>query len=141
MPWMGSMAVLTTVPTPNPFMAAVIAPFPAYSPECAVLTAPPATCIIWNTFIVGETSLNEDQAGEIPVASSKLSMNASAAVFVSTRVPALAQTPEVTTPPLELLELDELVPAVDEVVPELEELAPELDEPEPELDEFALKPD
>src|ERR1700677_1156711 len=48
--------------------------------------------MIWNEFGVGMTSLNDDQPGEITV-SSKSSMNASACVFMRTRVPALAQTP------------------------------------------------
>jgi hypothetical protein len=81
---------------------------------------------------VGETSLNEDQPAEIPLASSKSSMKASACVFVRGRVPVPAQTPvggrdDPLDEPL-LLPLDE---------PELEpELDPEL-EPLPEEDVVA----
>jgi hypothetical protein len=83
--------------------------------------------------ITGETSLNEDQPGEI-VASSKSSMKASRWEFVRTRVPLLAQTPKPMPPDDELdpeLELElELVP---EPEPELV-LEPELElDPKPEL--------
>jgi len=61
-------------------------------------------------FSTGETSLNEDQPGEI-IASSKSSMNASGCEFVSTRVPLPAHTPVCTIvpldEPLEAVPLDE----------------------------------
>jgi hypothetical protein len=75
-----------------------------------VPTAPPATWVIRNELGVGMTSLNDDQPGEI-IASSKSSMKASAIEVVRTRVPALAHTPMVGTPPLELvLPLELLTP-------------------------------
>ena len=95
--------------------------------------------MISKKFGTGETSLKDDQPGEI-VASSKSSMKASACEFVRTRVPVYAQTPVVGTPgepPLDELPLDEPLPLLEE--PPLDELLPLLDEPlpldEPPLDE------
>jgi hypothetical protein len=102
------------------------------------LTAPPATCAIWNAFIVGETSLNDDQPAEIPLVSSKSSMKASACVFVSGSVPLPEQTPvgggrlPLEEPLLLPLDEPELEPELDPLLLPEEAVPPE-ELPLPEL--------
>jgi diguanylate cyclase (GGDEF)-like protein len=79
--------------------------------------------------MVGDTSLNADQPGEM-AASSKSSMNASGCVLLSGRVPLPAQTPVGGGPPLEEPLPLPLLPLLLDAVP-LDEPATPLDEPEP----------